>query len=113
MTSTVNLIQDTVATRGLYGSLRAGQAHTRDLFLKGGWLVGESQLGLRYFHRENSGFDGAVGFEGPYNNDLTTDSLMLNLEYRLSNSWLIDVAAAYSDSTYQSPGNDHIASDDP
>lgn len=113
MTSTVNLIQDTVATRGLYGSLRAGEAHTRDLFIKGGWLFGESQVGLRYFHRENSGFDGAVGFEGPYNNDVTTDSVMFSLEHRLSNTWLLDVAAAYSDSSYQLPGNDHITSDDP
>ena len=113
MTSTVNLIQDTIATRGLYSSLRVGDADTRDVFLNGGWLIGDSQLGLRYFHRENSGFDGAVGFEGPYNNDVSTDSLMVNLEHRLSDRWLLDVAGSYADSSYQNPGLDHLVSDDP
>lgn len=113
MTSTVNLIQDTVATRGLYSSLRVGDADTRDVFLNGGWVKGDSQLGLRYFHRENSGFDGAVGFEGAYNNDVSTDSLMLNLEHRLSDTWLLDVTASYADSSYQNPGLDHLVSDDP
>lgn len=113
ITSTVNLIQDTVATRGLHGSLRIGDADTRDLFLNGGWLLGESQVGLRFFHRENSGFDGAVGLEGPYENDVSTDSIMINLEHRLNDTWLVDVAGAYAESSYQLPNNDHIASDDP
>lgn len=113
MTSTVNLIQDTIATRGLYGSTRIGEGQTRDLFLKGGWQLGESQLGLRYFHRENNGFDGAVDFEGNYENDVATDSVMMNLEHRLSANWMLDIAGSYADSSYQIPGFDHLSSDDP
>lgn len=113
MTSTVNLIQDTVGTRGLHGSFRFGDADTQDVFLNGGWVFGDNQLGLRYFHRENSGFDGAVGFEGPYENDVSTDSIMLNWERRLNHNWLLDVSAAYADSDYQIPNNSHLSSDDP
>jgi outer membrane receptor for monomeric catechols len=113
MTSTVNLIQDTVATRGLYGSARVGDGATRDVFLNGGWLFGETQLGLRYFHRENDGFDGATGFEGDYKNDVSTDSVMFNVEHRLNDGWMLDVAASYADSTYQVPGFGHLVPDDP
>lgn len=113
MTSTVNLIQDTIATRGLYGSTRIGEGQTRDLFLNGGWQLGEHQLGLRYFHRENNGFDGAVDFEGDYENEVATDSIMLNLEQRLSPNWMLDVAGAYGASTYRVPGFEHLNSDDP
>jgi hypothetical protein len=113
MTSTVNLIQDTVATRGLYGSARIGDASTRDLFLNGGWLIGDTQLGLRYFHRENDGFDGSVGLEGNYANEVSTDSLMVNVEHRLANGWVFDVAASYADSNYQVPGFGHLVPDDP
>jgi len=113
MTSTVNLIQDTVASRGLYGSARVGDGSTRDAFINGGWLFGETQLGLRYFHRENDGFDDAVGFEGDYNNDVSTDSVMFNIEHRLSDNWVLDVAAAYADSSYQVPGFEHLVPDDP
>ena len=113
MTSTVNLIQDTIATRGLYGSTRLGEGQTRDLFLNGGWQIGDTQLGLRYFHRENDGFDGAVDFVGDYDSEVATDSVMLNLEHRLGGHWLLDIAAAYADSSYQVPGFDHLTSDDP
>ena len=113
MTSTVNLIQDTIATRGLYGSTRLGEGQTRDLFLNGGWQIGDTQWGLRYFHRENDGFDGAVDFVGDYDNEVATDSVMLNLEHRLGGHWLLDIAAAYADSSYQVPGFDHLTSDDP
>ena len=113
MTSTVNLIQDTVGTRGVHGSFRFGDADTQDIFLNGGWVFGDNQLGLRYFHRENSGFDGAVGFEGPYENDVSTDSIMVNWERRLSQNWLLDVAGSYADSDYKIPGYDHLSSDDP
>ena len=46
MTSTVNLIQDTVATRGLYGSARVGDGATRDVFLNGGLVVRGNTAGL-------------------------------------------------------------------
>jgi iron complex outermembrane recepter protein len=112
MTSTVNLIQDTIATRGMSASARVGDAHTRDVFVHGGWLMGDRQMGLRYFHRSNGGFDGAVGQLGPYNNDVSTDSIMVNLEQRLNDTWLLDIAGAYADSSYQLPGFDQLQADD-
>ncbi|MEX0828154.1 MAG: TonB-dependent receptor plug domain-containing protein [Haliea sp.] len=112
MTSTVNLIQDTIATRGMSASARAGDADTRDIFVHGGWLIGDNQIGLRYFHRSNAGFDGAEGQQGPYNNDVSTDSIMLNLEHRINDTWLLDVAGSYADSSYQIPGFEHLQADD-
>lgn len=113
MTSTVNLIQDTVATRGLYGSVRVGDSSTRDAFVNGGWLFGETQLGVRYFHRQNDGFDGAEDFEEDYKNNVSTDSIMINVEHRISNAWVFDLAGSYADSSYQVPGFGHLVPDDP
>ncbi|MEM6484551.1 MAG: TonB-dependent receptor [Pseudomonadota bacterium] len=110
MTSTVNLIQDSAATRGAYGFTRLGDADTRDVFLKTGYQLGNAQLGLRVLRRQNDGFDGVVGSDRPYTNDLITSSVMVNVELPLNNQWLLDVAASYADSAYQFPGFEQLPS---
>jgi iron complex outermembrane receptor protein len=112
MTSTVNFIQDSPATRGLDALVRVGEGGIRDVYLEAGTEFRGSQVGARYFHRESSGFDSAENFEGRYNNDLDSDSLMLNLEYYLNPTLLLDFAASFIDSTYTVPGFNNITNSD-
>ena len=76
-TSTVNLIQDTIATGPFTAPPDSGEGQNPGPVLNGGWQLGDTQLGLRYFHRENDGFDGAVDFVGEYDNGVPPDSVML------------------------------------
>lgn len=109
MTSTVNFIQDSPATRGIEALARVGDNGTRDVYLKAGFGSGGTQVGARYFHRENNGFDGAEGFVGQYNNDLKSDSFMLNLEHYLNPSLLLDVATSFIRASYEVPGFNNIS----
>ncbi|MEO0436592.1 MAG: TonB-dependent receptor [Pseudomonadota bacterium] len=111
MTSTINLVQDSVASRGVYGFTRVGDADTRDVYAKAGVSLGQAQLGLRLLRRQNDGFDGVLGSDRPYTNDLATNSVMVNLETPLGSRWLLDVAGAYAGTRYERPDLEQIPDD--